>query len=99
MFFRQILGRCPALAPTLAALTLLATAGCGQRGSLYLPTDPAAADRATLPQLMNPNRIARPAQAASAPAAGAARAPRPPGLDDEPMFGPSTGQANPVRTP
>ena len=29
-------------------------AGCGQRGPLYLPTDPAAANRATLPQLLLP---------------------------------------------
>ncbi|SFM19056.1 lipoprotein [Variovorax sp. OV329] len=29
-------------------------AGCGQRGPLYLPTDPAAANRATLPQALLP---------------------------------------------
>ncbi|MBS0451210.1 MAG: lipoprotein [Proteobacteria bacterium] len=29
-------------------------AGCGQRGPLYLPTDPAAANRATLPQVLLP---------------------------------------------
>ncbi|MEJ8820677.1 lipoprotein [Variovorax humicola] len=28
--------------------------GCGQRGSLYLPTEPAAANRATLPDLLVP---------------------------------------------
>ena len=28
--------------------------GCGQRGPLYLPTDPAAANRATLPQVLLP---------------------------------------------
>ena len=29
-------------------------AGCGQRGPLYLPTGPAAANRATLPQVLLP---------------------------------------------
>ena len=29
-------------------------AGCGQRGPLSLPTDPAAANRATLPQVLLP---------------------------------------------
>ena len=29
-------------------------AGCGQRGPLYLPTDPAAANRSTLPQTLLP---------------------------------------------
>ena len=28
--------------------------GCGQRGPLYLPTEPAAQDRATLPQILTP---------------------------------------------
>jgi predicted small lipoprotein YifL len=28
--------------------------GCGQRGSLYMPTEPAAANRATLPELVIP---------------------------------------------
>ncbi len=37
----------------LAALGV-GLAGCGQRGPLYLPTDPAAASRATLPELMLP---------------------------------------------
>ncbi|MGJ7612320.1 MULTISPECIES: LPS translocon maturation chaperone LptM [unclassified Variovorax] len=55
---------------------------CGQRGALYLPTDPAAVQRATLPQLMTPESLRSspsssseaapaPAAAASAPAAGA----------------------------
>jgi len=37
----------------LAALGV-GLAGCGQRGPLYLPTDPAAANRATLPQVLVP---------------------------------------------
>jgi predicted small lipoprotein YifL len=35
------------------AATLLASA-CGQKGSLMLPTEPAAQNRATLPQVLNP---------------------------------------------
>lgn len=37
----------------LAAATT-GLAACGQKGALYLPTDPAAAQRATLPQLLTP---------------------------------------------
>ena len=37
----------------LAALGV-GLAGCGQRGPLFLPTDPAAANRATLPQILLP---------------------------------------------
>jgi len=33
---------------------LLSLGACGQRGPLYLPTDPAAAQRATLPQIVVP---------------------------------------------
>ncbi|WP_370630195.1 lipoprotein [Xenophilus sp. Marseille-Q4582] len=33
---------------------MLALAACGQRGPLYLPTDPAASQRATLPQTVIP---------------------------------------------
>jgi predicted small lipoprotein YifL len=57
---RQILVRTIALALGAAAL------GCGQRGPLYLPTEPAAAERATLPQTLNP--AATPATPSSAPA-------------------------------
>ncbi len=46
-----------------AALT-----GCGQSGPLYLPDSPAAAQRATLPQTLNP--------ASAAPAATPQTAPR-----------------------
>ncbi|MEG0052357.1 MAG: lipoprotein [Comamonas sp.] len=45
----QILIRTFALAASTAALW-----GCGQRGPLYLPTDPVAAQRATLPETLNP---------------------------------------------
>ncbi|RYF73636.1 MAG: hypothetical protein EOO22_08575 [Comamonadaceae bacterium] len=46
---RQIL--VSALALVVAGI---GTAGCGQRGPLYLPTEPAAANRATLPDLVRP---------------------------------------------
>ncbi|WP_092940565.1 LPS translocon maturation chaperone LptM [Paracidovorax wautersii] len=45
----QILVRALVLAGSAAAI-----AGCGQRGPLYLPTEPAAAQRATLPQTVLP---------------------------------------------
>jgi predicted small lipoprotein YifL len=53
---RQILVSTSVLAAGVAAL-----AGCGQKGALMLPTEPAAAQRATLQQSI------RPATAASAP--------------------------------
>ncbi|MBS0316689.1 MAG: lipoprotein [Proteobacteria bacterium] len=50
----------------LVAAAALMLCGCGQKGSLYLPTEPAAAGRATLPQALIPTF---PASAASAPSA------------------------------
>ncbi|WP_093019891.1 lipoprotein [Variovorax sp. OV700] len=57
-------------------------AACGQRGPLFLPTDPAAAQRATLPQLLTPGgpRATTPDADAAAPkpaAASSAPAPAP----------------------
>ncbi len=56
-------------------LALLAggLAGCGQRGGLYLPTDPAAKGRATLPQTVLPGMSSKPTAGAT-PSAGAASA-------------------------
>ncbi|WP_414708515.1 LPS translocon maturation chaperone LptM [Ramlibacter sp.] len=59
-------------------------AGCGQRGPLYLPTEPAAADRATLPETL------RPGGTPTTPAP----APRP---RDDRQGGMGTGTATPVR--
>jgi predicted small lipoprotein YifL len=42
------------LAGAVVAAAAAVLAGCGQRGPLYLPTDPAAAGRATLPQVLLP---------------------------------------------
>lgn len=39
-----------------------ALAGCGQKGPLYLPTDPAAANRATLPETLAPSTSVAPPQ-------------------------------------
>ncbi|PHM21654.1 MAG: hypothetical protein CK604_04555 [Curvibacter sp. PD_MW3] len=60
------------LAVIVASLTAVLT-GCGQPGALYLPTEPAAARRATLPETLTPgsrqNNVATPpATPASAPA-------------------------------
>ncbi|MDO8278600.1 MAG: lipoprotein [Burkholderiaceae bacterium] len=46
---RQILVSAIVLAASTAALS-----GCGQKGALFLPTGAAAAQRATLPQLLRP---------------------------------------------
>ncbi|OYD50919.1 LPS translocon maturation chaperone LptM [Acidovorax kalamii] len=62
----QILVRTLVLAASAAALL-----GCGQRGPLYLPTGPAAGQRATLPETLTPSSgagtVQAPAAAASAP--------------------------------
>jgi hypothetical protein len=51
-------------------------AACGQKGALYLPTDPAASQRATLPQLLTPGGLgASSSDATPAPAAPAAATP------------------------
>jgi len=45
-----------ALIPGLLLASLLATGltGCGQKGPLFIPATPAAAQRATLPQIIVP---------------------------------------------
>jgi len=55
---------------TTAGLTVLGVglSGCGLKGPLYLPTDPAAAQRATLPSLLLPS-IGKTDKATPAPAA------------------------------
>lgn len=68
-----------------AAMALTALAACGQKGDLFLPTDPAAANRATLPQVLNPTRsVTSPAPAAQTRDAGG---------------GQGTGTAAPLRQP
>jgi predicted small lipoprotein YifL len=48
--------------------------GCGQRGGLYMPTEPAAANRATLPDLVIPG-TRKPSTTSPAPAPSTAPAP------------------------
>ena len=49
-------------------MALLAVAACGQKGPLTLPKEPAAQNRATLPQVLNPaSPASTPASSASAP--------------------------------
>lgn len=72
---RQILVSAVGLALVGVGLT-----ACGQKGGLYLPTDPVAKDRATLPGLLLPTppasaatdspAVPPPAAASSAPAGG-----------------------------
>lgn len=66
------------------ALSVAGLSGCGQKGKLYLPTDPASAGRATLPQTLMPGKARAPASAAStaAPARATQPVPPPPGVPD-----------------
>jgi predicted small lipoprotein YifL len=63
----QILVRSIALAACAASLAALSA--CGQKGPLYLPTDPAAQGRATLPETLGistkPSSAATPATKAT----------------------------------
>jgi predicted small lipoprotein YifL len=47
----QILGRRTLLALSLA----FALVGCGQKGALFIPTDPEASERAVFPQVLVPD--------------------------------------------
>jgi len=49
LLFRQILVSTVVLGISAVSLT-----ACGQQGALYLPTEPAAAKRATLPETLLP---------------------------------------------
>jgi predicted small lipoprotein YifL len=69
--------------PVRAALVVVALAGCGQKGPLYLPTGEAAAGRAPLTETIAPSTSVAPP--VSPAASGPAPAP--------------AGQAAPVRTP
>jgi predicted small lipoprotein YifL len=42
------------VSPLILAPIAVILAGCGQQGPLYLPTEPAAANRATLPESLMP---------------------------------------------
>lgn len=47
------------------SMLMVALVGCGQRGPLFIPTDPAAKGRATLPDLIVPGRKADPSEPAT----------------------------------
>lgn len=53
----------------ILAASVASLGACGQRGPLYLPTEPASAQRATLPQTLTP--VPSQAPALSAPASSA----------------------------
>jgi len=73
--------------------------GCGQRGSLYLPTEPAAANRATLPELVIPgSRKAPGATPAPAPAnTSPAAAPAPDATEPAPATAPADKTTEPAK--
>ncbi|RUP30752.1 MAG: hypothetical protein EKK45_08305 [Curvibacter sp.] len=52
-----MLSRLQILVRPMALVAVGALCGCGQRGPLYLPQDPAAAQRATLPQVLTPDSL------------------------------------------
>ena len=83
-----------ALPAVMALLPLLAA--CGQKGDLFLPTDPAAANRATLPQVLIPGRATT--DPATTPPA-TVTAPAPPTQAIESSGGRGTGTASPIRQP
>ena len=58
------------VSPIALALSVASLAACGQQGALYLPTEPAAAKRATLPETLMRSSQANTAQpeAQAAPA-------------------------------
>ena len=74
-----------ALIPGLVLASLLATGltGCGQKGPLFIPQTPAAAQRSTLPQTL----LNRQARAPTPPASEAPAATPPPALPNLPATG------------
>lgn len=86
---RPILCSAAAARGLAAAAVLASLAACGQRGPLYLPTDPAAAGRPTLPQILVPGIPSRPDTPMTSgvpPVTGSGTVPE-------------TGTANPISTP
>jgi predicted small lipoprotein YifL len=60
----------------LAAAVVALLGACGQKGPLFLPTEPAAAGRATLPETLSPSTaVSTPQAPASAPPATGKAAP------------------------
>jgi predicted small lipoprotein YifL len=65
---RQILVSAMPRAFVLSAGVVVLLAACGQKGPLFMPTGPAAANRASLPQTLAPSTaVSTPMSPASAP--------------------------------
>ncbi len=75
-------------------MALASVAACGQKGDLYLPTDPAAANRATLPQVLIPGQTI-----SSTMTQPSATSPSPPAQTSEPIGGRGAGTASPMGAP
>lgn len=90
---RAILCSAPVRRALPAAMALPLLAACGQKGDLFLPTEPAATSRATLPQVLLPGPIT----STTTNNANTTTAPSPPPL--YPPGGRGTGTAAPVRQP
>ena len=67
--FRQILLNAPLRRLALAASVVAVMAACGQKGPLFVPTEPAAQNRATLSETIRPAAATLPTSPASAPPA------------------------------
>jgi predicted small lipoprotein YifL len=61
----------------LGASVVAMLAGCGQKGPLFIPTDPAAQSRASLTETIRPAAATPPASPASAPPATGTASPLP----------------------
>lgn len=57
------------VSPIILAASMAGLSACGQRGPLYLPTEPASAQRATLPQTLTPIPSQAPSRSAAASSA------------------------------
>jgi predicted small lipoprotein YifL len=73
----QILVSGPLRRLALGASVVAMLAGCGQKGPLFIPTDPAAQSRASLTETIRPAAATPPASPASAPPATGTASPLP----------------------
>ncbi|MDO8252866.1 MAG: lipoprotein [Rhodoferax sp.] len=52
--FTMLLSRRILVSAIILGISAVSLSACGQQGALYLPTEPAAAKRATLPETLSP---------------------------------------------
>jgi predicted small lipoprotein YifL len=99
--FPRILCSAPVLRGACIAAVLACMVGCGQKGALYLPSDPAAANRATLDQVLVPFRGPGPAPSIPTPLTSTqpTQEPPPPTREGADKSGTGTGTASPVERP